>query len=83
MRYFALYIHFSCASAAEIGFMETEYSVSETDPEVEVCVGITNGQSLDHGYGSATVSIVITSVNATGKLQKQLSVVTKASANGT
>ena len=66
---------------AEIGFMETEYSVSESELLVEVCVGITNGQSLDHGYGSATVSIVTTSVNATGKLQEQLSIATKTFAN--
>ena len=56
-------------SAAEIGFMVTEYSVSESESLVEVCVGITNGQSLDHGYGSATVKIVTGSVTATGKLQ--------------
>ena len=64
-----MFLHFSFVSAAEIGFIVTEYLVSESESQVEVCVGITNGQTLDHGYGSATLNIVTGSVTATGKSQ--------------
>ena len=59
-------IHSLFVSAAEIGFIVTDYSVSESESLVEVCVGITNGQTLDHGYGSATLTIMTMSTTATG-----------------
>ena len=64
-----VFLYFSFVSVAEIGFIVNEYSVSESESAVEVCVGITNGQPLDQGYGSATVNIVTESVSATGKPQ--------------
>ena len=56
-------------SVAEIGFVETEYLISESESLLEVCIAITNGQSLDNGYGSATINIVTDSTTATGELQ--------------
>ena len=64
-----VFLYYSFVSAAEIGFIVNKYSVSESESLVEVCVGITNGQSLDQGYGSATVNITTQSVTATGKSQ--------------
>ena len=53
-------------SVAEIGFMQTTYSVLESDSQFELCISIASGQSLNNGYGSATINIVTESATATG-----------------
>ena len=57
------------SSAAEIGFTMTEYVVNEPESSsvvVTVCINVTNGQSLDYGYGSATINIMTSSSSADG-----------------
>ena len=68
MIYYTLYIF----SVAEIGFVETEYCVTEPDSsfvEVTVCIHITNGLSFDRGVDTATIiNITTISSSATGQL---------------
>ena len=54
-------------SEVVIGFESEEYFVTEGDSQfVEVCVAVGGGQSLDHGYGSTVINVVINSGTATG-----------------
>ena len=58
------------SSVAEIGFVETQYCVSEPESssvEVAVCIHITNELSFDHDYDGATIiSIMTVNSSATG-----------------
>ena len=57
------------SSAAEIGFTETKFVVHEPESSsvnVTLCINVTNGQSLEHGYGSATINMTTASATANG-----------------
>ena len=52
-----------------IGLERGLYSVTEGMMEfVEVCITVTGGQSLDHGYGSAVINISTATGSATGRI---------------
>ena len=53
---------------AIIGFEKSVYSVTEMEPStlVEVCINVTNGLSLDHGYGSAIINLITHTGTAAG-----------------
>ena len=67
-----LSIHYTCCLSstnlvAQVGFTESVYSVIEGE-DVEVCITLTDGVSLDSSLGHANFSLEVSSASASGLL---------------